>query len=61
MSVRDVEREAELDVIADAPDEIRPPLLVCPQCHETEPHTRVRCGGPWLLICWGCLHVREEA
>ncbi len=30
-------RDMELDIIADAPEEIRPLLLVCPKCHETEP------------------------
>jgi hypothetical protein len=57
---RKQERELELNVIADAPDGVRPLLLVCPNCHETEPHTRFRAGGPWLLICWGCDHCRQE-
>ena len=60
MRERAAERQAELDVIADAPDDVRPWLLVCPNCQETEPHTRVRFGGPWLLVCWGCSHTRGE-
>jgi len=59
---RTEEREAEMNVISelDETDPVKPLLLVCPKCGETEPHTRVRSGGPWLLICWGCSFAREE-
>lgn len=59
-SERDAEREQELEVLASAPDDVRPPLLVCPKCKQTEPHTKFRIGGPWMLVCWGCSHVRAE-
>jgi hypothetical protein len=59
------ERARELDAVASVPDGVRPLLLVCPNCHETEPHTRFRCiaagDEPWLLVCWGCDHMRLEA
>lgn len=59
-AIRDLEREAELDVIAGAPAWVRPLILRCPHCEQVEPHTKFNGGGPWLLVCWGCDEMREE-
>jgi hypothetical protein len=57
-------RDDEMTVIGTLreDDPIRPLVLVCPNCLETEPHTRVSGdgGATWLLICWGCTYARPE-
>ena len=51
-------REAELALVVDAPSGARTLLLACWSCGKTDATALVHVGEAWMLMCWGCRHVR---
>ena len=43
--------------LVEVPAGVHPERLLCDRCGAWEIHTRFRCGGPWMWVCWGCSHV----